>query len=106
MIRKNESIKNTMRLDWWVCNEPKNEEWDQYFNLLTQMGVQDRISPYNINTMLSRQVMRIKKNITKWRNCYLIQSQILQTNIIRIVWQTVGRISNEILGAKGLKREN
>ena len=27
------------------------------------MSDQDRISPYNINTMLSRQVMRIKKNI-------------------------------------------
>ena len=27
--------------------------------------------------------------------------QILQTNIIRIVWQTVRRIANEILGVKG-----
>ena len=29
---------------------------------------------------------------------YFIQYQILQIDIIRIVWQTVGRISNEILG--------
>ena len=32
----------------------------------------------------------------------LIQYQILQTNITRIVWQTVRRITNEILGIKGL----
>ena len=31
----------------------------------------------------------------------LIQYQILRTNIIRIVWQTVERITSEILGAKG-----
>ena len=33
---------------------------------------------------------------------YLIQYQILQTNITRTVWQTVRRITNEILGVKGL----
>ena len=32
-------------------------------NPLTPMGDQDRISPYNINTMLTRQAMRIQKNI-------------------------------------------
>ena len=32
-------------------------------NPLTPMSDQDRISPYNINTISSRQVMRIKKNI-------------------------------------------
>ena len=32
-------------------------------NPLTPMSDQDRISPYNIITILSRQVMRIKKNI-------------------------------------------
>ena len=32
----------------------------------------------------------------------LIQYQILQTNIMRIIWQTVRRITNEILGVKGL----
>ena len=39
---------------------------------LTPIGEHDRISPYNINTMLSRQVMRLKKNISKgivhWSN--------------------------------------
>ena len=32
----------------------------------------------------------------------LIQYQILQTNITRTIWQTVRRITNEILGVKGL----
>ena len=33
---------------------------------------------------------------------WLIQLQILQTNITWIVLQTVGRITDEILGVKGL----
>ena len=33
------------------------------FNPLTPMNDQDRISPYNINTISRRQVMRMKKNI-------------------------------------------
>ena len=36
------------------------------------MSDQDRISPYNINTISSKQMMRIKKNINKgiinWSN--------------------------------------
>ena len=35
------------------------------FNPLTPMSDQDRTSPYNINTISSRQVMRIKKNISQ-----------------------------------------
>ena len=31
-----------------------------------------------------------------------MQYQILQIDIIRIVWQTVKRITNEIVGVKGL----
>ena len=34
-------------------------------NPLTPISDQDRISHYNINTISSRQVMRIKKNINK-----------------------------------------
>ena len=34
-------------------------------NPLTPISDQDRISPYNINTISSRQVMRIKKNINE-----------------------------------------
>ena len=33
----------------------------------------------------------------------VIQCQILQTNITRTVWQAVRRITNEILGVKGLQ---
>ena len=33
-------------------------------NPVIPMSDQDRISPYNINTILSRRVMRIKKNIS------------------------------------------
>ena len=74
---------------------------DSCFNPLTLMSDQDRISPYNINTISSRQVMRIKKNINLG-DYKLIQYQILQTNITRTVCQTVRRITNEILGVKGL----
>ena len=44
--------------------------------------------------------MRIKKNIN-YRIMLMNRCQILQTNIMRIVWQTVRRIANEILGVKG-----
>ena len=64
------------------------------------MSVQDRISPYNIDTISSKQVMRIKKKY-QLQDYKLIQYQILQTNIIRTVWQTVRRITHEILGVKG-----
>ena len=36
-----------------------------YLNPLTPISDQGRISPYNINTISSRQVMRIKKNINE-----------------------------------------
>ena len=45
--------------------------------------------------------MRIKK-IYELGDYKLIQYQILQHNITRTVWQTVRRITNEILGVKGL----
>ena len=35
------------------------------FNPLTPVSDQDRISPYIINTIASRQVMRIKRNSNK-----------------------------------------
>ena len=33
---------------------------------------------------------------------FLIRYQIFQTNTMKIIWQTVRRIANEILGVKGL----
>ena len=65
------------------------------------MSDQDRISPYNIKTISSRQVMSKEKSYLG--DCELIQHQILQTNIRRTIWQTVRRITNEILGVEGLK---
>ena len=46
-----------------------------HFNPLTPMSDQDRISPYNIDTISSRQGMRVKKNINlgiiSWSNYQL-----------------------------------
>ena len=67
------------------------------------MSDQDIISPYIIDTT-NIQWMRIKKNINNLEDCWLIQNQILQTQIIKIIWQAVRRITNEILGVKGLRR--
>ena len=71
------------------------------------MSDQDKISPYNINTISiqyqynistisSRQGMKIKENNN------FIQYQILQTSIIRVVLQTVRRITYVILQLKEL----
>ena len=57
---------------------------------------QDEISPYNINKISSRQGMELEENNN------FIQYQILQTSIIRIVWQTVRRIAYVILQVKEL----
>ena len=59
------------------------------------MSDQDIISPYNINTISSKQVMRIKKILI--RELLIDPKPILQTNITRTIWQTVKRITNEIL---------
>ena len=61
------------------------------------MSDQDRISSHNINSLSNRLLTRRKKNI----NWGLIQQQILRTNIIRIVWKTVKRITEEIMGVNG-----
>ena len=43
-----------------TCNGKKK---NMLFNLLSPMSDQDRISPYNVITISSRQVMRMKKNM-------------------------------------------
>ena len=70
---------------------------DSCFNPLTLMSDQDRISPYNI-----KQTSDENKEKYQLGDYKLIQYQILQTNITRTVCQTVRRITNEILGVKGL----
>ena len=71
-------------------------------NLLTPMSGQDRISPYNIKTISSRQVTRIKKNINwgiiSWSNTRF--SELM----IKTVWKVVSRSTNEILRMKGLNQ--
>ena len=58
------------------------------------MTDKDITSPFNNSTISSRQVMRIKK-IYQLEYYWLIQHQILQTNITRIARQTARRITNE-----------
>ena len=64
------------------------------------MSDQDRISPCYINTISSSQVMGIKKNInygiTNWSDTNS------PAKIMEIIWQTIRKIANEILGVKGL----
>ena len=57
---------------------------------------QDKISSYNTDTISSRQGIGIKRKYP-WGDYWLIQYQILQTNIILVEWQMVRRITNEII---------
>ena len=66
-------------------------------NPLTPISDQDRISPYNIKQKSDENKEKFQLGDYK-----LIQYQILQTNITRTVWQTIRRITNEILEVKGL----
>ena len=64
-------------------------------NPLTPMSDEDRISPYNINTISSRQVVRIKKYI----NLGIISrsnTKFSELTSKQIVWLTVKRITNLI----------
>ena len=71
----------------------KKKDYDMNaFTPLSPGCDQDRISPYTISTISSRQVMRIKKNIIYWWNQF------------QIVRQKVRRITDEILGVKGLRQ--
>ena len=71
-----------------------------FVNPSTPMSDQDRISLYSINTITGRQAMR--KKIYQLDGYLLIQYQLLRTNVARIILQIVRRISNEMLGVKGL----
>ena len=69
-------------------------------NPLTPLNDQERISPYNISTISSRQEMRIKSSIN--RGLLVNSLPNFPINITRTIWQTAMRITNEILGVKGL----
>ena len=61
------------------------------FNPLTPRSDQHELYLYNINTLTSRQVMRIRATA-------LMQDQILRTNTKRNVWKSLRRIHIHILG--------
>ena len=65
------------------------------------MSDQDIISPNNINTISSRQVMRIKKNID-WGIINWSKTKFSELTLEKTVWQAGRRITDEILEAKGL----
>ena len=61
-------------------------------NPITPMSDQDRISPYNINTISRKDEMRIRK--ISIRKLLVDLIQILQTDIIR---RDYGRVYGELL---------
>ena len=61
-------------------------------NPITPMSDQDRISPYNINTISRKDEMRIRK--ISIRKILVDLIQILQTDIIR---RDYGRVYGELL---------
>ena len=65
------------------------------------MNDQDRISPYNI-----KQTSDENKEKYQLGDYKFIQYQLFLPNITRTVWQTVRRITNEILGVKRLSVQN
>ena len=50
---------------------------NRYLNPYTPMSDQDKISPYSINTISSRQVIRIKKNIIRG---LLVKTMLISPN--------------------------
>ena len=69
------------------------------FNPFTPRSDQSVNSVYHFNTMSSRQLMRIKKIISRGY-CFYITPNSQQRNL----WSSVRRIIFQILGVKGLKQ--
>ena len=69
-----------------VSKTEMNNKWKVRINLFTYVSDQDRVSPYIINNTMSSD-----ENDEKYHS--MVQYQILRTNIIRIVWLTVRRIT-------------
>ena len=65
------------------------------------MSDQDRNPPYKISIQHQASKGYMSKGKYQSEDYWLIQYQILQIYIIRMVWQTVRRITKEILGVKG-----
>ena len=54
-------MESTVVTKWYVIDD--FDSFVYILNPFTPTSDQDRISPYNINTISSRQVMRIEKNV-------------------------------------------
>ena len=61
MINFEKKTLDLMKRDF--CSQVRDFNANNFFNPLTLMSDRYRVSPYNINTISSRQVMRIKKSI-------------------------------------------
>lgn len=72
-----------------TCLTPYNPRSDQEVN-----------SPYCINTLTNRQVVRVRK--ISMRKYHLIKNQFLKDNFVRNVRLTVRKITFKILGIRGL----
>ena len=77
------------------------ETWNLIINPLTLRSDQDRISPYNINSMSRRQVIRIKRNISQAINSWS------NTKISKLTsWELYSRHWGELLMWSGSERAN
>ena len=75
------------------------ETWNLIINPLTLRSDQDRISPYNINSMSRRQVIRIKRNISRAINSWS------NTKISKLTsWELYSRHWGELLMWSGGER--
>ena len=75
------------------------ETWNLIINPLALRSDQDRISPYNINSMSRRQVIRIKRNISQAINSWS------NTKISKLTsWELYSRLQGELLMWSGSER--
>ena len=75
------------------------ETWNLIINPLTLRSDQDRISPYNINSMSRRQVIRINRNISRAINSWS------NTKISKLtLWELYSRHWGELFMWSGSER--
>ena len=100
------NIRSRLCLTYFTALEDSSACFMEVFlrkiNPLTPMSDQGWITPYTEFWNNIKQTSdENKKKKTKLGDYQLIQYQILQNNIMRIVWQTVRRITNMIVGVEG-----
>ena len=77
--------------------------WDKgLINPLTSINDQGRISPYNINTLSSRQVRRIKRNINQGIISWS-KPKFSQPELQKLYWRQEGELLMRSWGWKDLK---